>query len=98
MGNGALAQPGSLGMKVIESVQEPPAAIAALTAQPPGFAGGRSANSPWAESIWGSAVRELSSLKVSVTDAQRFDIATRGMVGKRLTLAELTGKTMAAQA
>jgi transposase-like protein len=28
-----------------------------------------------------------------LTDAQRFDIATRGMVGKRLTLAELTGKT-----
>jgi len=27
-----------------------------------------------------------------LTDAQRFDIATRGMVGKRLTLAELTGK------
>jgi predicted GIY-YIG superfamily endonuclease/transposase-like protein len=26
-----------------------------------------------------------------LTDAQRFDIATRGMVGKRLTLAELTG-------
>lgn len=28
-----------------------------------------------------------------MTDAQRFDIAARGMVGKRLTLAELTGKT-----
>jgi hypothetical protein len=28
-----------------------------------------------------------------LTDAQRFDIATRGMVAKRLTLAELTGKT-----
>ena len=27
-----------------------------------------------------------------LTDAQRFDIATRGMVGKRLTFAELTGK------
>jgi transposase-like protein len=27
-----------------------------------------------------------------LTDAQRFDIATRGMIGKRLTLAELTGK------
>jgi hypothetical protein len=27
-----------------------------------------------------------------LTDSQRFDIATRGMVGKRLTLAELTGK------
>jgi transposase-like protein len=27
-----------------------------------------------------------------LTDAQRFDIAARGMVGKRLTLAELTGK------
>lgn len=27
------------------------------------------------------------------TDAQRFDLAARGMVGKRLTLAELTGKT-----
>jgi hypothetical protein len=25
-------------------------------------------------------------------DAQRFDIATRGMVGKRLALAELTDK------
>jgi hypothetical protein len=30
-----------------------------------------------------------------LTDAQRFDIAMRGMVGKRLTLAELTGKTSA---
>ena len=28
-----------------------------------------------------------------LTDAQRFDIATRGVVGKRLTFAELTGKT-----
>jgi transposase-like protein len=28
-----------------------------------------------------------------LTDAQRFDIAAKGMVGKRLTLAELTGKT-----
>ena len=28
-----------------------------------------------------------------LSDAQRFDIATRGMVGKRLTFAELTGKT-----
>ncbi len=28
-----------------------------------------------------------------LTDAQRFDIATRGMVGKRLTFVELTGKT-----
>src|SRR5208337_2652670 len=27
-----------------------------------------------------------------LTDAQRFDIATRGMVGKRLTYAEVTGK------
>jgi transposase-like protein len=27
-----------------------------------------------------------------ITDAERFDIATRGMVGKRLTHAELTGK------
>jgi hypothetical protein len=27
-----------------------------------------------------------------LTDAQRLDIATRGMVGKRLTFAELTGK------
>jgi len=27
-----------------------------------------------------------------LTDAQRFDIAARGMVGKRLTFAELTGK------
>jgi transposase-like protein len=27
-----------------------------------------------------------------LTDSQRFDIATKGMVGKRLTLAELTGK------
>jgi len=27
-----------------------------------------------------------------LSDAQRFDIATRGMVGKRLTFAELTGK------
>lgn len=27
-----------------------------------------------------------------LTDAQRFDIATRGMLGKRLTFAELTGK------
>lgn len=33
-----------------------------------------------------------------LTDAQRFDIAARGMVGKRLTLAELTGKTTAAEA
>lgn len=33
-----------------------------------------------------------------LTDAQRFDIATRGMVGKRLTLAELTGKTAEATA
>jgi hypothetical protein len=28
------------------------------------------------------------------TDAQRFDLAARGMVGKRLTLAELTGKVL----
>jgi len=28
-----------------------------------------------------------------LTDAQRFDIATRGMCGKRLTYAEVTGKT-----
>jgi hypothetical protein len=28
------------------------------------------------------------------TDAQRFDLAARGMVGKRLTLAELTGKNV----
>ncbi len=28
-----------------------------------------------------------------LSDAQRFDIATRGMVGKRLTYAEVTGKT-----
>ena len=28
-----------------------------------------------------------------LTDAQRFDIATRGMVGKRLTYAEVTGKS-----
>jgi transposase-like protein len=28
----------------------------------------------------------------NLTDAQRFDIATRGMVGKRLTFAGLTGK------
>ena len=28
-----------------------------------------------------------------LTDAQRFDIAARGMVGKRLTFSELTGKT-----
>lgn len=27
-----------------------------------------------------------------LTDAQRFDIATRGMIGKRLTLSQLTGK------
>jgi len=27
-----------------------------------------------------------------MTDAQRFDLATRGMVGKRLTFAEVTGK------
>ena len=27
-----------------------------------------------------------------LTDAQRFDIATRGMVGKRPTYAEVTGK------
>jgi hypothetical protein len=27
-----------------------------------------------------------------VTDADRFDLAVRGMVGKRLTFAELTGK------
>ncbi|MGO9316726.1 MAG: IS1595 family transposase [Terracidiphilus sp.] len=33
-----------------------------------------------------------------LTDAQRFDIATRGMVGKRLTFAELTGKTAEANA
>jgi hypothetical protein len=31
-----------------------------------------------------------------LTDAQRFDIATRSMVGKRLTFAELTGKSAAA--
>jgi hypothetical protein len=30
------------------------------------------------------------------TDAQRFDMAARGMVGKRLTLAELTGKMVPA--
>jgi transposase-like protein len=29
-----------------------------------------------------------------LTDAQRFDIATRGMVGKRLTYAEVTGKVV----
>jgi hypothetical protein len=28
-----------------------------------------------------------------LTDAQRFVIAARGMVGKRLTFAELTGKS-----
>jgi hypothetical protein len=28
-----------------------------------------------------------------LSDSQRFDVAARGMVGKRLTLAELTGKT-----
>jgi transposase-like protein len=28
-----------------------------------------------------------------LSDAQRFDLATKGMVGKRLTFAELTGKT-----
>src|SRR5208282_4485392 len=32
-----------------------------------------------------------------LTDAQRFDIATRGMVGKRLTYAEVTGKTSEAE-
>jgi len=32
-----------------------------------------------------------------MSDAQRFDLAARGMVGKRLTLAELTGKTDAAR-
>jgi transposase-like protein len=33
-----------------------------------------------------------------LTDAQRFDIAARGMVGKRLTFEQLTGKTLEAQA
>jgi hypothetical protein len=32
-----------------------------------------------------------------LTDAQRFDIATRGMVGKRLTYAEITGKVLKQQ-
>jgi transposase-like protein len=32
-----------------------------------------------------------------LTDAQRFDIATRGMVGKRLTYAEVTGKDLNSQ-
>ena len=33
-----------------------------------------------------------------LTDAQRFDLAARGMVGKRLTFAEVTGKTAEAHA
>lgn len=32
-----------------------------------------------------------------LTDALRFDIATRGMVGKRLTYAEVTGKMVASE-
>ena len=41
--------------------------------------------------------REVQERSEQLRDsAQRFDIATRGMVGKRMTFAELTGKNQEA--
>ena len=36
--------------------------------------------------------KPIASTIASLTDAERFDIAVRGIVGKRLTFEQLTGK------